>query len=64
MKYIVTKYEVWEQPYEYEADSAEDAMRQAADPDGDALSSMISSSRAIRCRRRHGRRRRRDVVPV
>ena len=32
----MTKYGC-EQPYEYEADSAEDAMRQAADPDGDAL---------------------------
>jgi hypothetical protein len=48
MKYIVTKYEVWEQPYEYEADSPEDAMRQAKDPNGDALAlDMFEYSRTL-----------------
>ena len=34
MKYIVTKYEVWAQPYEYEADSPEQALELAKDGDG------------------------------
>jgi hypothetical protein len=37
LKYIVTKYEVWAQSYEYEADSPEQALEFARDGDGLAL---------------------------
>jgi hypothetical protein len=46
-KYIVTKYEVWEQPYQYEADSPEDALEQAKGGDGLVIDSMFEYSHTL-----------------
>jgi hypothetical protein len=46
-KYIVTKYEVWEQPYQYEADSPEEALEQAKGWDGLVIDGLFEYSHTL-----------------
>ena len=44
MKYIVTKYEVWAQPVEVEADNHDDALRAASHEQGKIIEDMFEYS--------------------